>query len=58
MDELTRLKGTAEKCRRLALVINDAETVARLTDLAEDCERRLQRLQASGEGQPHPSRKP
>jgi len=58
MDELTRLKETAEKCRRLALGVNDAETVARLTVLAEDCERRLQQLQARGKGQPHPSRKP
>jgi hypothetical protein len=41
MDEdPIRLRVTAETCRRLGAV-NDAETVARLTDLAEECERKL-----------------
>jgi hypothetical protein len=52
-DDPIRLALTAETCRRLARAVTDAETIARLTVLAEDCERRLQQLQASGEGQPH-----
>ena len=35
------LRVTAETCRRLVGAVNDAETVARLTDLAEECERKL-----------------
>jgi len=42
MDEdPIRLRVTAETCRRLVGAVNDAETVARLTDLAEECERKL-----------------
>jgi hypothetical protein len=42
MDEdPLRLRVTAETCRRLVGAVNDAETVAQLTDLAEDCERKL-----------------
>jgi len=45
MDEdPIRLRVTAETCRRLVGAINDAETVARLTDLAENCERKLSAL--------------
>jgi hypothetical protein len=36
-----RLRITAETCRRLVAAVNDAETVARLTDLAEACEAKL-----------------
>jgi hypothetical protein len=42
MDEdPIRLRVTAETCRRLVGAFNDAETVARLTDLAEECEAKL-----------------
>ena len=42
MDEdPIRLRLTAETCRRLVGALNDAETVARLTALAEECERKL-----------------
>ena len=42
MDENPiRLRVTAETCRRLVGAISDAETVARLTDLSEECERKL-----------------
>ena len=42
MDEdPIRLRVTAETCRRLVRAVDDAETVARLTDLAEECERKL-----------------
>ena len=42
MDEdPIRLRVTVETCRRLVGAVNDAETVARLTDLAEECERKL-----------------
>ena len=42
MDEdPIRLRVTAEKCRRLVGAFNDAETVARLTDLTEECEAKL-----------------
>ena len=36
-----RLRLTAETCRRLLGAINDAETITRLTDLAEECEAKL-----------------
>jgi len=46
MDEdPIRLRLTAETCRRLVGALNDAETVARLTTLAEECERKLSRKQ-------------
>ncbi|WP_298881934.1 hypothetical protein [uncultured Bradyrhizobium sp.] len=38
-DEKTRLLAEAQRCRRLA-AISDPETVARLTALAEEDERR------------------
>ena len=42
MDEdPIRLRLTAETCRRLVSALDDAETVARLTTLAEECERKL-----------------
>jgi hypothetical protein len=57
-DDPFHLRMTAESCRRLARAITDAETIARLTALAEECEQRLQQLQSDGEHQPGPSRKP
>jgi hypothetical protein len=42
MDEdPLRLRITAETCRRVVGAINDAETLARLTDLAQACEAKL-----------------
>jgi hypothetical protein len=49
---------TAEMCRQLMRRITDAETVTRLTALAEQCEQRLQQLQDSSDTEPSPRRKP
>ena len=46
-DEKTRLLAEAQRCRRLAASITHPETVARLTALAEEDERRA-------DGQPGP----
>jgi hypothetical protein len=43
-EDPLRLRLTAETCRRLVGAIDDAETVARLTDLTESCERKLSAL--------------
>jgi hypothetical protein len=43
-EDPIRLRVTAETCRRLVRAVDDAETVARLTDLAKECERKLSAL--------------
>jgi hypothetical protein len=43
-EDPIRLRVTAETSRRLVGAVNDAETVARLTDLAKECERKLSAL--------------
>ena len=55
-DDPIRLRMTAEMCRQLMRRFTDAETVTRLTALAEQCEQRLQQLQAAAI--PSPRRKP
>jgi hypothetical protein len=57
-DDPIRLRMTAEMCRQLMRRITDAETVTRLTALAEQCEQRLQQLQDSSDTEPSPRRKP
>ncbi len=39
-----RLRVTADTCRRLLGSINDPETLARLTALAQECEAKLSTL--------------
>jgi hypothetical protein len=54
MDEdPLRLRITAETCRRLIGAVSDAETVARLTALAEACEAKLSAMadRLVGEGE-------
>jgi hypothetical protein len=56
MDEdPIRLRLTAEICRRLAGAVGDPETVARLKDLAEDCEAKLCALAHRYAGEPQSS---
>jgi hypothetical protein len=43
-DDPMRLRVTADTCRRLLGSINDPETLARLTALAQECEAKLSTL--------------
>jgi len=48
-NERAKLLAQAERCRRLVASITDPDTVERLTDLAEECERRAAEITSQGE---------
>jgi hypothetical protein len=47
MEDAHELRERAEKYRRLALTINDRQTVKALRDLVEECEALAARLEAA-----------
>jgi hypothetical protein len=54
-EDPMHLRLTAETCRRLVGGISDAETIFRLTALADVCEAKLRAIIKCGDGKSQPS---